>query len=297
MVMPINYSCPNITSPPKRVVSLVPSITESLFDLGIGHTLVGITDYCIYPESSVSNVPRVGGPKNPDLHHILALNPDLVLANKEENNKNTVYKIIAYGIPVWLTFPINVTQTIDMLRMFIDLFHCPEAIYRVISIETSLEWLRIAKEMEPEKRYFCPLWRGVYQKRHIWWMTFNQETYMHDLLFQFGGDNIFKNRKRRYPLAADLGMAKPNDLFDGDKRYPRVTKDEIVCFNPEIIFLPSEPYNFDEESTMEICNLLSNTDAVKNQHVYQIDGSLLTWCGTRIGKAINQLPFYFQKSS
>ena len=83
---------------PKRVVSLVPSMTESMFSLGFDQALVGITDYCIYPEGALQHLPRLGGPKNPDLSRILNLHPDLVLANQEENTPQTVHGLEAAGI-------------------------------------------------------------------------------------------------------------------------------------------------------------------------------------------------------
>src|SRR5512139_3602968 len=101
--------------PPKRVVSLVPSMTESLFELGFGETLVGITDYCIYPEERLEGLPRLGGPKNPRLEDIIALQPELVLANWEENTRRTVETLEAAGVRVWVTFPKTVRQALDVL--------------------------------------------------------------------------------------------------------------------------------------------------------------------------------------
>ena len=94
--------------PPKRVVSLVPSMTESLFDLGLGDVVVGITDYCIYPAELLKNLPRVGGTKDVSEDEILDLKPDFVIANQEENSRQLVEKLEAAGIRVWVTFPKSV---------------------------------------------------------------------------------------------------------------------------------------------------------------------------------------------
>ena len=98
--------------PPHRVVSLVPSMTESLFDLGFGNYLVGITDYCIHPKTEVEKLPRLGGTKNPRIDELIRLHPDLVIANKEENTQQSIQQIEDEGIPVWLTFPKTVAESI-----------------------------------------------------------------------------------------------------------------------------------------------------------------------------------------
>ena len=94
---------------PRRVVSLVPSLTESLFELGVGDTVVGVTDYCIHPAERLAGLPRLGGPKNPDIAAIAALQPDLVLANWEENTRQAV-EALERGVPVWVTLPLSVPR-------------------------------------------------------------------------------------------------------------------------------------------------------------------------------------------
>ena len=91
--------------PPRRVVSLVPSMTESMFELGFGETVVGITDYCTRPAAALADLPRLGGPKNPRLSEIIALKPELVLANWEENTRQSVEALEDAGVFVWVTFP------------------------------------------------------------------------------------------------------------------------------------------------------------------------------------------------
>lgn len=98
-----DYSLP-IDFVPQRVVSLVPSLTESLFELNLGGRVVGVTDYCIYPESAKA-LPKVGGTKNPDLEKIKALQPDLVMLNSEENRREDAEALQAAGIPIWVTQP------------------------------------------------------------------------------------------------------------------------------------------------------------------------------------------------
>ena len=99
---------------PQRVVSLVPSYTESMVDLGFGANVVGVTDYCVHPQDSLLNIPRVGGPKNPRIEDILSLAPDLVLANQEENMLGDVEALEKAGIPVWVSFPQTVQEALDV---------------------------------------------------------------------------------------------------------------------------------------------------------------------------------------
>jgi ABC-type Fe3+-hydroxamate transport system substrate-binding protein len=271
-------------SPPKRVVSLVPSMTESLCDLGFGEALVGITDYCVHPAGKLEGLPRLGGPKNPRVEDIIALQPELVLANWEENTRHSVEALEAAGVRVWVTFPQTVRQALDVLWVLADLFHSGLAAARIESLEIGLEWAQKAAQQRPPIRYFCPIWHEKTAAGRPWWMTFNQQTYPHDLLQALGGENVFAARQRRYPLEADLGLAEPQDAKERDTRYPRLSLDEVRQAAPELILLPDEPYNFSESHKEELQALLAGTPAL------QLDGSLITWHGTRLSKALQVLP-------
>jgi ABC-type Fe3+-hydroxamate transport system substrate-binding protein len=271
-------------SPPKRVVSLVPSMTESLCDLGFGEALVGITDYCVHPAGKLEGLPRLGGPKNPRVEDIIALQPELVIANWEENTRHSVEALEAAGVRVWVTFPQTVRQALDVLWVLADLFHSGLAAARIESLEIGLEWAQKAAQQRPPIRYFCPIWHEKTAAGRPWWMTFNQQTYPHDLLQALGGENVFAVRQRRYPLEADLGLAEVQDAKERDTRYPRLSLDEIRQAGPELILLPGEPYNFSESHKEELQTLLAGTPAL------QLDGSLITWHGTRLSKALQVLP-------
>jgi ABC-type Fe3+-hydroxamate transport system substrate-binding protein len=125
-------------------------------------------------------------------------------------------------------------------------------------------------------------------------MTFNRNTYSNDLLGIFGGENVFADRERLYPLKADLGIGEAVKREGKDIRYPRVTVEEIHQAAPELILLPNEPFAFNQEHKQLLLKELKTTPAVKNNHVQFVDGSLITWHGTRIGKAIQELPKYFE---
>lgn len=276
--------------PPKRVVSLIPSMTESMFELGFGETVVGVTDYCTHPSEKLAHLPRLGGPKNPNIAEIIALQPDLVLANWEENTRPAVEALEDAGIFVWVTFPKSVRQALDVLWTLVGLYSSRSAAVRLEVLEMTLEWAKGAAVDKQPVRYFCPIWQDTTGAGQTWWMTFNQDTYTHDLLASLGGENIFAGRQRRYPLEADLGMTGRQDPGERDTRYPRVILDEIRAADPQVILLPDEPFEFGEQHIHEISSLLPDCAAVKSERLHRVNGSLLTWHGTRLALALRELP-------
>jgi ABC-type Fe3+-hydroxamate transport system substrate-binding protein len=277
---------------PQRVVSLVPSLTESLFELGFGHAVVGITDYCIHPAEALADLPRLGGTKDPRIDDILQLKPDLVLANREENGRQAIESLQAAGLRLWISFPKTVAESLNDLLRLASLFLSPHAILKVRTLERGWEWTQASAPPNPQ-RFFCPIWYAQTQEGMPWWMTFNHQTYTHDLLTHLGGENVFAYRERRYPLEADLGLEKAQEPGERDTRYPRVTLEEIRAANPELILLPSEPYEFTEADRLDLCKLLAGTPAVENDRVHLVDGSLITWHGTRLAQAMRELPRFF----
>ena len=281
---------------PQRVVSLVPSFTESLFDLGLGQAVVGITDYCIHPAGALAGLPRLGGPRNPRLDEIIALHPELVIADWEENRKPDVETLEAAGIDVWVLFPHTVSGVLEMLYTMARLFRSQAALTRIQTLELTVEWAVAAITDQRLLTYFCPIWYDEDEMDGLpvpWWMTFNQHTYCNDILHLVGGENVFARRERRYPLRADLGL-EPAREAAGDLRYPRVTVDEVLNAQPDIILLPDEPFAFQENHRRQIGELLGGTPAVRNGRVIPLDGSLITWPGTRMAHALRELPGLLQ---
>lgn len=267
-------------TPPKRVVSLIPSITESLFDLGIGDRLVAITDYCIYPQEKVANLPKVGGVINPRVEKIISFHPDLVLANREENKKSTVEALREAGITVWVMFPKTVRESLDDLWNLARIFRSEKAFARLEFLEKSVELSFLSASVLTPKRYFCPIWQDVDEKGQEWWMTFNDDTYAGNLLGCLGGENISGTRFK--------------DVSDQRKmRYPRFTREEVINLNPEIIFLPDESYDFSKTNIGKIrekfCPGLSSNDV----QFIRVEGSLIFWQGTRIAKAVTLINKFF----
>lgn len=282
-----------ISKPPQRVVSLVPSLTESFFDLGLGSYVVGITDYCTYPHDALKGLPRLGGPKNPRINEITALQPDLVLVNQEESTPQAIRALDAAGVKVWMSFPKTIREALDLLWTIVGVYQSTSAAIKLETLELTVEWAKTAAADKPAVRYFCPIWSDVTGEGMSWWMTFNRDTYCHDVLTLMGGENVFAARQRRYPLAADLGEIEPEQAGDRDTRYPRVSRTEIVEKNPQVILLPSEPYPYDAAHQEAILSLLPETDAVHSGKVFLVDGSLITWHGTRLARALQELPQLF----
>lgn len=279
---------------PQRVVSLVPSLTESLFQLGCGGRLTGITDYCVHPAESVRHLPRVGGTKNPDLKQIRAALPDLILASREENRREDLEALLADGFRVWITFPESVAGAVELLWALVRVFAVPQMAPVIDTLERAVEVTALAAENSPAVKVFCPIWREPHAPEPArWWMTFNAHTYTHDLLRLCGAANVFADRERRYPLAADLGEGPadpPNP--ERDTRYPRVTPAEIAAHAPDLILLPNEPYPFSAADRPAL-EALADVPAVRAGQIQSVDGSLLTWPGIRLGQALRDLPALF----
>lgn len=281
-----------LSRPPARVVSLVPSVTDSLYDLGIAGTLVGVTNYCRPPEGS--RVARVGGTQDPDPEVIISLEPDLVVANQEENGREPLEILSASGLPVWLTFPKTVTEAMGVLWDLVSLFRSAKGAERLKALEVAIEWTSNAADQQDKGRYFCPIWRSEGPPGARWLMTFNRETYSHDVLARCGGENVFSDRERQYPLAADLGQDDPEPAGERDTRYPRVALEEVRRASPELILLPDEPFAFNSLDAEWLKQALSDTPAVRNGRIHLVDGRHITWHGTSVGGALTQLPPIFQ---
>lgn len=270
----------------------MPSLTESLCDLGFGDSLIAVSDYCLYPLEAVSRLPRIGGPKTPRLREILNLQPDLVLANPEENPREAVEQLRCAGVPVWLSFPKTVREAIESLWQLVGLYQSDTAGMRLRTIEQMLDWVEMSMADGAGVRYFCPIWQESIGGE-LCWMTFNGDTYSSDLLRLLGGENIFAGRERRYPPEADLGQAAPEEPGERDRRYPRVSAAEVLDGSPEVILLPSEPFAFGESQREMMLDLFSATPAVRQGRVYLLDGTLISWYGTRLARALDALADLF----
>lgn len=246
---------------PERIVSLVPSLTESLFALNLGNRVIGVTKYCVHPATHVATLTRIGGTKNPDVQQIVDLKPDVVLANREENRREDVEALHSAGVPVWVTYPRTVADVFNILWTIMEMFGETSMVPRVRLIEQTYDLVAgVSRAIEHPPRVFVPIWKQPM-------MTMNADTYMHDLLRVCGGENVFSGHEQRYPT---------------------VTMEEVEEKQPDVILLPGEPYAFTEADS-QMFNAL-DVPAVANQRIRLVDGSLLTWHGIRLAYALDTLP-------
>ncbi len=271
----------DFASPPQRIVSLVPSDTLSVADLGAGARLVGRTDYCVLPQAVADSVPSVGGTKNPRVDDVAALEPDLVLANQEENTKGDLEALVARGIRVYIAFPKRVADGLAHLAKLAALLGVARDPKVVALVKRGYEAHReavAARAVIAPKRVFCPIWMSPL-------MTIHGDTFISDMLDLCGGRNVFADRERKYPLAADLGRAEARPAAPGrDVRYPRVTIDEVEARAPEVIVLPDEPHPFSEADAAVF--RATKTPAAAHGAVVPCDGKDLCWYGSRSIEAI-----------
>ncbi len=273
-------------APPRRVVSLVPSDTLSVAALGCEGLLVGRTDYCELPADVVARLPSVGGTKNPRVDAICDLSPDLVLANQEENTRGDIEELARRGVRVYVAFPKRVADGLAHLARLARIFRV-EGDARVKDLVragyTAIREAETARAGTPPLRTFCPIWMEPL-------MTIHGDTFISDMLDLCGAQNVFADRQRRYPLAADLGRAAPlpPEKIEGrDVRYPRVTIEELVARAPELVLLPDEPHPFSAKDA-DVFRAL-DIPAAKLGRVVQTSGKDLCWYGARSATGIGRV--------
>lgn len=233
--------------PPQRIISLVPSQTELLFDLGLAKKVVGITKFCTHPAEARAETAVIGGTKNFDLEKIATLKPDLIIGNKEENYQSGIEQLSA-KYPVWLSDISNLAEALDMIRRVGFITGVKEKA-EALALKISASFTALSTTQPPvSAAYF--IWRKPY-------MVAATGTFIDDLLRRAGFRNVF----------AEL------------TRYPVVTAEQLAATAPERILLSSEPYPFGAKHRAEfqvIC------PAAK---IEIIDGELFSWYGSRLQKS------------
>ncbi len=258
-----------LARPPRRIVSLVPSTTELLCALGLEDALVAVTVYCVEPRDVVRGKVRIGGEKNPDLEKIRALDPDLVVANIEENRRDDIDRLRAWSIPVWVAYPRTVAEGIGLIGELGELTGAePRARALMRELESLHDRVRSASARRPPVAVFYPIWRGPY-------MTINGDTYIHDMLRLCGGQNIFAGRPERYPT---------------------VTLDEVAALRPEVILLPDEPFRFRRAHVADFASY-SEVPAVRDGRIHLVGGKPFSWHGPRIAEALRTVPGLIEGSA
>jgi ABC-type Fe3+-hydroxamate transport system substrate-binding protein len=239
-----------------KLVSLCPSLTELVFDLGAGDSLVGRTKFCVHPADRVEAIEMVGGTKNPKIDRIIELAPDLVLMNEEENRKEDAAALEAAGIRVHTSMPRTAAETAAMVRSIgIAVASSREAERIAADIERRADRVRRDAVRYPPVRYACLIWRDPI-------MTVNDDTFIAGLLALPGGQNVFGTREPRYPTIS------PAELHDAD---------------PLQVLLPNEPFPFQSRHIDELAAL----SRLPRERFRLVDGELLSWHGSRTPRGID----------
>ncbi len=233
--------------PPKRIISLVPSQTELLYDLGLEAETVGITKFCVHPQGWFKTKDRIGGTKTVSIKKIHQLKPDLIIANKEENVKAQI-EALAFDHPVWLT---DVNNLQDALKMIADIGQLTGKNEEAISLidEISKAFDTLIPNKQPVKTAYL-IWRKPY-------MAAGGDTFINDMLLRCGFQNVFAAKTR----------------------YPEISIADLQTTNCKLLLLSSEPYPFKQKHIDELSSQLPDTKIVL------ADGEYFSWYGSRLLKA------------
>jgi ABC-type Fe3+-hydroxamate transport system substrate-binding protein len=236
-----------IPSPPERIVSLVPSQTELLYDLGLEKEVIGITKFCVHPQKWLRKKQRIGGTKTVNLEKVAFLQPDLIVANKEENVKEQI-EALAKKFPVWVSDVNNLNDAFIMMQSLGRITGNEEKAAALIQqIQTSFDHLR-APGTKLQTAYL--IWKDPF-------MTVGSDTFIHHLMEKAGFQNVFVDRLR----------------------YPQLSIEDLQSSNCHLLLLSSEPYPFKQKHMEELQRLLPGTK------VLLADGELFSWYGSRLLQA------------
>lgn len=243
----------NIPAFPQRIISLVPSQTELLYDLGLEDRVVGITKFCIHPEAWFRNKERVGGTKTSDFEKIHALKPDLIIGNKEENDKESIEELSKH-FPVWMS----------------EIYTFEDALKMISEVSEITQKESKGKEIVSEIRKSIP---SISQNRNclyfIWrkpWMVTGENVFINEMLQKAGFNNLLLESE----LFKNLKNEKSNT------RYPELNDEMIKSLRPDYILLSSEPYPFKEKHIRELKEICPNSK------ILLVDGELFSWYGSRM---------------
>lgn len=237
-------------APPARIVSLVPSLSETLVSWGLHDRIVGVTEWCIAPVDAYGDAARVRGTKNPDIAAIIGLAPDVVIANEEENRRVDVERLREAGVKVWVTAPRSLAEVADCFDRLGPLVGAAdEASSLAAEIRSACDRAAAARVGRGGgRRTFCPVWRDP-------WIAVGTDT-----------------------IAADLLHHAGLDVIPREPRYPRVELADIAALGPEVVLLPDEPYEFGSVDA----EVFADWSAA----VHLVDGMALTWWGPRTPAAL-----------
>lgn len=242
-----------------RIVSLVPSATETLYHLGLWEQVVGITTFCTMPAEEVRVKTKVGGTKNPDIDRIVELQPDVVIMNSEENRKEHADALRERGLELHVSHPVTIEDGAEMIASLGRRFNaesragslCEEITERLRAIHTPRRY-----------RSLVLIWNDPY-------MTAVCGTYVDSVCRLFGFDNVIEEAGVPYPVIEEKDFAE---------------------LQPDVLLLPDEPYAFREKHAQEIRQKYPEMPAVKDNRILLFDGMYITWHGFGTLRALREFP-------
>lgn len=247
----------NISGIPQRIISLVPSQTEFLFDIGLEKEIVGITLFCVHPKSKVEKVDRVGGTKRLNFSKIDQLKPDLIIANKEENNKEDIEQL-SKQYPVWVSDVNNMDEALEMMEQLGELLEKTSEADGIIS--TIINENQKLKSRQARGRVAYLIWNNPI-------MVAANDTFIDAMLNLAGFENV----------------------FESSTRYPEVIIEDLQRRNPDFLFLSSEPFPFKQKHLAYFREKLPQTKVIL------VDGEMFSWYGSRIqrfGSYVQKIKLY-----
>lgn len=233
-----------LSSVPQRIISIVPSQSELLWDLGLREELIGITKFCIHPHEMFRTVERVGGTKTLDLEKIRKLKPDLIIGNKEENEKDQIEEL-QKEFNVWMS----------------DIFNFEDAFNMIQEVGTILKREQAADQIIDQLKKNIPEIKNIFNHRRVVYFIWNKP-------YMLAGGNTFINHVLNY-----TGLINAAEHL---QRYPKVSKEELKEMNADFCFLSSEPFPFKEKHQKEIELFLPGVKTLI------VDGEVFSWYGSRL---------------
>lgn len=248
----------SLSSFPKKIISLVPSQTELLFDLGLDEAVIGITKYCVHPKHWHETKTKIGGTKKLNLEKIKELNPDLIIGNKEENEKNQILQLME-NYPLWMSDIKTLAEALNMIESIGEITDKKNEALKIqndIREQFSHFKLQTSHINVERKKVAYFIWRKPY-------ICAASDTFINHMLQICGFENAFSSATR----------------------YPETTAEEIKKVKPSLIFLSSEPYPFRQKNIDEFKTICPEAKVVL------VDGEMFSWYGSRLLYA----PAYFER--
>jgi ABC-type Fe3+-hydroxamate transport system substrate-binding protein len=249
-----------ISSSPMRIISLVPSQTELLYDLGLNDEVVGITKFCIHPKPWLKEKNIVGGTKQLNHQKIESLKPDLIIGNKEENSKNDI-ELLMQKYPVWMSDINTLKEALQMIESIANITQTSQKGNQLIEkINHEFELLPHANQSKKRIAYF--IWNKPM-------MVAGKDNFINSILSSLGFENVFANQ-----------LNSPQISY----RYPQITSTELAAAAPDTIYLSSEPFPFKDKHVQQFKAICPDAE------IKIVDGEMFSWYGSRLSFA----PTYFK---